>query len=439
MLEPALIILEFFSSFFEFLTPYFLFLKELLKVFWWVFPPIILFFPLRSWYLLFIQTKWLKNIERQVYEIKVPREILKPLRAMENVFADLWGIYDPPNFKEKWIEGKVLLGFSLEIVSLEGIPHFFIRIPEALRKTIESAIYSQYPDAEILKVPDYAQNVPPNIPNQNWDSWGCDYIPLKEDAYPIKTYPKFFEERPDMPKEEKRIDPLSSLLEGMARLGKGEQLWVQILITPITPAEDDYVQRGRKIVDKMVKRPEKPKQKPMFQEAAEILVTGKPSGAPTEEKPLIPPEMRLTPGEREIVSGIEEKISKNAFRTTIRFIYLAQRSVFFPPSKSIPITFFAQFGTQNLNGIKPWAKTITKVQSPNVFTQRRLYLKKRILFKRYIKRDTFFSPFPGGTFIFNTEELATIYHLPGIEVAPTVALPRVEMKKGGPPSELPIK
>jgi len=26
--------------------------------------------------------------------------------------------------------------------------------------------------------------------------WGCDFMPIKPDVYPLKTYPDFFEENP---------------------------------------------------------------------------------------------------------------------------------------------------------------------------------------------------------------------------------------------------
>jgi hypothetical protein len=42
-----------------------------------------------------------------------------------------------------------------------------------------------------------------------------------------------------------------------------------------------------------------------------------------------------------------------------------------------------------------------------------------------------------ATIILNTEELATIYHLPSKVIVPT--LPYVEAKKGGPPPELPTE
>jgi hypothetical protein len=57
------------------------------------------------------------------------------------------------------------------------------------------------------------------------------------------------------------------------------------------------------------------------------------------------------------------------------------------------------------------------------------------MFAKYRDRE----PYPGSTFVLSTEELATIYHFPGFEVAPVAALQRIEIKKAPPPSTLPIE
>ena len=152
----------------------------------------------------------------------------------------------------------------MEIVSIGGEIHFYIRTPEQFRGIIESNIYSQYPEAEIFEVPDYTKNVPQDIPNKEWDLWGTDEINTKPNPYPIKTYKKF--ETEIQPVEEKRLDPLAGLLEGMATLGPGEQMWIQIVAKPIRE-EIDWIKEGKKIRDKLARRPEKPKPKPMIQEA----------------------------------------------------------------------------------------------------------------------------------------------------------------------------
>jgi hypothetical protein len=92
-----------------------------------------------------------------------------------------------------------------------------------------------------------------------------------------------------------------------------------------------------------------------------------------------------------------------------------------------------------LNGVKPWGKTITKIQAPDIFTKRRLYVKKRNMFENYVNRRSAFDPFPGGQFLLGIDELATIYHFPGVEVAPTQALKRIQTKRGAPPATLPIE
>jgi len=73
-----------------------------------------------------------------------------------------------------------------------------------------------------------------------------------------------------------------------------------------------------------------------------------------ESKELIPPEMKLTPGERDIVKAIEDKIAKFGFITNIRFLYLGKKGSFFKPKARIPYGFFKNVSTENVNGLKPW-------------------------------------------------------------------------------------
>ncbi len=384
---------------------------------------------------------WISAIPRIILEVKVPRTAVRPLKAMEIVFSGLWQLYDPPNPREKWLEGKVQMAYGFEIISIGGEIHFYIRIPEGARKVVESTIYSQYPDAEISVAEDYTKLVPQNIPNKDWDFWGCDYQLIKPDVYPIKTYSRFFEERPDVVLEEKRIDPLSQLMETLATLKPGEHLWVQIIAEPITPLEDDYVKRGRVVADKLARRVLPAAAKPLAQETFEVLITGKVPGEKPEIREIIPPEMKLTPGERDILGAIEEKIGKYAFKTNIRFIYLARRDVYFGPAKAFVMSYFAQFSTQNLNAMKPWPKTITKVHTiiSWFLDKRRVYLRKRRLFRNYINRFTPLYPRPGGTFVMNIEELATIFHFPSQVVSQAPFVPSVEVKKGEAPSSLPME
>ncbi|MBZ9572890.1 hypothetical protein KJA17_01710 [Patescibacteria group bacterium] len=408
----------------------------ILKTWWWVLLPAILYFPLRFIYLWWVQWDiWYKEQEWILLEVKAPREILKPFRAMEDVLSRIWGIFDAPNWRERWLWGEPLLPywFSLEIVSIEGEIHFFIRALEAHRHTIESAIYAQYPEVEISQVPDYTKNIPQDIPNKDWDLYGEAYQMGKEDYFPIKTYSKFFEERPEVVKEEKRIDPVLSLLESMVKLGKGEQFWFQIIAVPITDKQVPYIRKGKEMVNKLVFRAPKRK-KSMVGEAAEFLITGRPPGVPPEEEKkemIIPPEMKLTPGEREIVQGIENKIAKYAYRATVRGIYLARKDAFNAPHRLTARAYMNHFSTANLNFFVYWPRTRTRVHY--WARKARLYLRKRKIFRSYIRRLSPLFPFPPGkgAYVLSNEELATIYHFPYQVIIPGVA--RVEAKRGGPP------
>ena len=95
-----------------------------------------------------------------------------------------------------------------------------------------------------------------------------------------------------------------------------------------------------------------------------------------------------------------------------------------------------QFNTQDLNAFKPNKKTMTHISKKIlqfVFKNRRLYLRKKRMFRFYTRRR-----FSEDFSILNTEELATLYHLPiGMVRAPT--LERLETKKGEPPASLPIE
>jgi len=392
--------------------------------------------------------EFLKRQKMILLEIKIPEESLKPIRAMETVMAGLWqGFYDPPGlWMEKWWDGKIIMGLSFETVSIGGETHFYIRIPDYRRDTLETCIYSQYPEAEITIAEDYTRNVPQDIPNKDWDLWAIDYRLFNPDPYPIKTYTQFETEAER--EEEKRVDPVAMLLEWLAKVRPGEQFWLQIQATPISESwAEPFFKEGEVLKEKLSKRPEKPKPKPMIQEAAEILITGKPA----EEKKvpefeLIAPELRLTPGEKEIITGVERKISKPPFQTSIRWIWLGKREVWFKGNLRLGLAFLGHYVTENMNAPFPYGGTITKVVSRppfNILDARRVYLRKRKILRLY--RERFRPLFPRigdrktGTFILNTEELASIYHFPSRVVAPAPGVPRVEAKKEAAPPELPVE
>lgn len=389
-------------------------------------------------------------------EIIPPKEVLIPFKAMEDMFSSIWPIMDVANFRELWCDGELDNGpewCSWEITSIEGKIHFYLRVGQHHRHAVESALYGHYPDIEIHQVPDYTKLVPPTVPNEEWDMYGEDWDLIKDDAYPIKTYEKFFEPQGErIAAEEKRMDPMLSLLEGMSKLGPGEHYWVQFVSVPIPDHDEpEYRVGAKKIINKLSNRAEK--KEPTFWEdlmyVARQIVMGpekegsgegaKYSWVEQNKEESGEREMVLTPGEREIITEVENKMKKSAWRTSIRGVYVARRDSWRSPHRVIMRTYVGHFGTDNLNGFGFVTSTRPKVHF--LWRKRRAFLRARKMFRMTVLR---FPPlYPdrrSACPILSSEELATLFHFPlrtsGM-VAP--ALKKVESKKAGPPPNLPIE
>ncbi len=419
------------------------FLWAFLSTWWWVPVPFLLGSLLKDFYIWWRCNVYWGKIGWVLLELRTPRDVERPMKAMEQVITNFWTLYDPPDTKETWFEGKFLLPFELEIAGIDGNVHFFMRMPSSMRKVFESAVYSQYPDVEIVEVEDYTKQVPQDLLNQDWDMWGCDFKLAKTDCYPLKTYADFFEPTTSE-KEEKRIDPLAVLIEGMTRLKKGEQLWFQMRLKPVQNEEFKWIDRGKKEIERLVGRKSKEApNKSITGEAIWAFMEGRPPdfSVPKEEEKLIPTEMKLTPGEREVVAAIERKIGKLGFDSNVRMIYLGENEAFFKPNLKLILNFSVGMSTSSLNNIKP--TRTTKVVAPTIFRKRKLYLKKKRMFRRYIRRQTPLYPWTGiagkTTFALNTEEVATMFHFPSKAGAPTPTFERIEAKKAGPPLSLPVE
>lgn len=410
---------------------------RILGVSWWIVLPFVLFFIFLDFWLAVVRRAYILKIPWKLLEVKIPREILKTPKAMEQIFAAVHSIYSDIKFFDKWWKGKVQDWASFELVGFAGRVHFYVRVAEQFRNLVESAIYAQYPDTEIIEVEDYINLLPSVLPNQVYDLWGTNFILARDNAYPIQTHP-YFEERV----KEKRLDPIAAIIEAISKLKEDEIIWIQILVRP---TGDQWKKEGEKLVAKLAGKKIKSERTLMedFGIFLENLIKAPvtPPVWPDEEKSEGPKsEMgSLTPGEKDIVAAVENKISKLGFESTVRFIYIDKAVSFTRSNVSAIIGAFRQFSTQNLNAFKPDAKTTTKTRQP--FKNRRLYFRKRRIFDAYkLRLFSFFPPssiFSKKFSILNIEELATIYHYPTIFVeAPT--LQRLESRRGEPPAELPI-
>ncbi|MEN9338515.1 MAG: hypothetical protein RI945_240, partial [Candidatus Parcubacteria bacterium] len=216
-----------------------------------------------KFWMLYINTVFQKKIEWVFLEIKLPREINKSPEAAELFLRSLIEGGGLGNWrKENWL-GAMPNTASLEIASLEGVIHFYMRIEKKFKPRIEAAIYSQYPTVEVVPLEgDYMDKVPLKVVHNDKSMpafWGTTWKLSKEskdievgdekkgvidkltysgDMYPIKTYKDWGLDKD--PKEIFKHDPITYLIEQMGAIGKGEYFFHQIIIRDANKWNDIY-------------------------------------------------------------------------------------------------------------------------------------------------------------------------------------------------------
>lgn len=401
---------------------------------WFIAFPPLFYFLFKILWMKHAQDKFWASNDWVLLEIIPPKNIEKSPKPMEATFAGVTGMERSLTPVEIYVDGIFTDWMSFEIVGDSGAVHFYIRTMKKYRQLIEAHLYAQYPEVEVLEVPDYVDDVPKLVPNEQWELWSADLAYSKNNIYPIRTYPKFEESVTG-----KMIDPLAGLIETMGKLGPNQKLWFQWIIQPtkVNWARTE----GKPLLDELKGRGVK--QENMLERLGSDLVdvfsnifagmkgpVEFPEEAKKEEQPL---EFRLSPIERDVLKAVEDNLGKPQFYVRPRYVYLGRRENF---DKGIGVSAFfgfaRQFSDENMNTLKP---NSTKTSAYHIFIKTRLRYLQRKQFRRYKARSM---EGEGGKLVMSTEELATVFHLPDMNVlAPS--LTRVEAKRGGAPSNLPIE
>ena len=383
---------------------------------------------IRVLYMRYIQADFIKKSGAVLLEIKVPKETNRSPLAMEIFFTALYQTGSATILEAFWM-GKIRPWFSMELVSIDGEIHFFIWSFKKWKNLIEAQLYAQYPTVEIHEVPDYTESMihdPDNMP-----FWATYFKLEKDDVYPIKTYVDYGLDKLDL-KEEFKIDPMTSVIEYLGSLKKGEQAWIQILI---------QAHRKEKLVDAKFWGFKDDWKKEIDEEVEKIREKATPEPHKSghgEDAKTFPSFPNPTPGQIETIKALERSKGKFPFETAIRGFYIAKKEAFNPISLTGLIGSFRQYNSNNLNGFKlgwytdpdlPWRD----------FGRRRRNMWEKEMLEAYKLRSFFRYPFKffeASPIILMTEELATIFHFPG-GVSQTPTLERIMSKKAEPPANLP--
>ncbi|MBP6904454.1 MAG: hypothetical protein KBB91_00165 [Candidatus Pacebacteria bacterium] len=392
----------------------------------------------------YLNMLYLRSIDWIMLEIVPPKDVFKSPAAMELVFNALHG-GGSGNWYEKYWKGELAQYYSLEIVSTEGKVHFYVRFHKKFRKVFEAQLYAQYPQAEVKEVEDYTKKIPNSDFKKNSpiSMFAYNLKLEKADPYPIKTYVDFgLDKAIGSLEEEQRIDPMTPTIETMGSIGIGEHIWVQINIRQAIKRHEvkkgDAIEKEKSWKDKSREVIEEIKSKANTKDAEGKTVVGK-----------------LGRGEQGVIEAIERHRNKPGFDTGIRVLYIADKEHFSGNTITAFTSMWRQYNTEDLNAWKmsdltkvtePWKDITLKETGSVVSNMKKGYLddyKSRSFFYGGFSFDKigkyFTHPEASGSkgFVLSSEELATIYHLPG-RVAETPNVLRVESKKGEPPANLPI-
>ncbi len=397
----------------------------------------------------YIQQDFIAGIDWVLLEIVPPREVLRSPKAMELFISNaLYHMSDKGGVEEFW-QGAVWFWFSLEIASIEGQVHFYIRVPSRIKTLVETQMYAQYPQAQVKVAEDYTLAVDEISPRSAWNLWGCEFDLTKPEAYPIKTYVDFGLDKD--PKEEFKVDPISSVVELFSSIGKGEQMWSQIVIT--VPKKTykipgtwfgtrDWVEEAKEEINRMLKPYTSTKDVKEGDSRSRI-------------------EVRVPDFMKDPVAGVSHKISKIGFETGVRICYVAKKEAFNMSNRRNMRLIWRQYESPLLNGfkrinstqadafgtnfIKTWfllpEKTITRLKNRMLHEYReREFFHPPLRHKVWIPWPftVYFFPtyFHHHTYVLNIEELATVWHFPG-QILKVPTLERIESKEASPPTNLP--
>ncbi len=478
-------------------------------------------------------------------EILLPREIDKSPLAMEMILSNMTQSGGLGSWYARGIAGAMPTTFSLEIASLEGVVHFYIRTHKKFKELLSSNLYAHYPGVEVVEVDDYTTSFPRYEHNKNNASvWGQGFklnkeftvIPKKggkakqsflekilrdtlendpkdkegklpADIIPIRTY---IDLGLDKNKEEMKVDPLVSVLEFFGSLGKGEYAAFQILI------EDESIHDDKKTAaiwhnpldheaisteklatlykDTMIRN------KKTFKKGDNIFDDyGNPKmttvgegdqkksvnltyGDLSETYTTYNSEISLTTEKKLELELITRKMSKPLLACVMRVVYVVDntRGKFNSNQIQNCLSFAKPFNAPGFNtigfnmsdfanpydydwhnpkkirsnwrseevfdafvereGFHPHTGVIKWFSSPDadgLFYKYSGSIRRTVTMVAEAILDPFGHPHADGVFVLNTEELATLFHLPGL-VATVPTLPRIDSRKAVAPVNLPI-
>ena len=342
------------------------------------------------------QTGAIKKIDSVLLVLEIPRANDKSGLAAEQLFASLHGILR--DAKELKINNGMQEHLSFEIASVGGRIRFYAWTPKDLQSFVEGQIYSQYPTVQIYVADeDYTSHE-----RKHNVVYTSEIMLTEKEFLPIKTFQSF------------EVDPLAGITGTLAKLeDTKDEVWIQILARPVADSWHKSADRwanGQRgggggfslfnddggldmrwfggLLEALWKPPEQ----------------GSGSGASS-----------VSDRDKTRASEAEKKATKLGYQVKIRVAALTESQTAARLHMQAISGTFKQFNSTNLNGFKLIKESFRK----DDLNKYKLRL------------------FTDRGYILNTEEVASIFHLPHTNVE-TPNIVWASSKTAEPPAKLPV-
>lgn len=349
--------------------------------------------------------------EKKIFRLTVPQhniddkksetndQVKDLLSAVESLYATLGGLRAHRGLKT-WLFGRYDT-WSFEIVmDSQGLVSFYIAVPRYLETYINQQFLSQYPHCEIEPVDDYNIFSP-----QGFVSVG--YLQLaKRSMFPILTYKQI------------NSDPLLALLSVLSKLPPGHTAAIQVVMRS---ARKEWRKFGVKVASQMLQG--KDLKTAVNATAANPLLStlGSPADwlSTSGAKEVKPKESyRLSPMEEQMVKSIEEKAAKAGLDVNVRVIACAPaEEASKDVLRQIANTFSQYANYEYANSFK----VVIKGNGGKLIND--------FIYRNYEE---------GIGFVLNTEEMASLWHLPLAET-PVPRLRWLQSRRLAPPLNMPAE
>ncbi|MBI4835963.1 MAG: ATP-binding protein [Candidatus Abawacabacteria bacterium] len=317
------------------------------------------------------------------------KDFKESVSIMEQLLVNLSSL-----LKHKWYQvWQYPETLSFEWVASKQLMYFYIAVPRGLETIVEKQITSYYPDASIDTLPEYPLF-------QKGMATESTLLVFKEPHYlPLRTYSQL------------ESDPLNAVINAFSKLGESDLASLQLTVSVPNKRR---AKKGKKVAKDLFQGKPLPGNFTVFSPLKALwhfFTSISTSSSKSEPK-------RLTPREEEKVKLIEGKVNKTAFSASLRIVITSTTEINAKLQMKNILTALNQFSSPDLN------RLVSKK-----------YLAKKDIERYFLLRQL--QPGKRNQLIVNTEEVASIFHLPNTRFNSSPALFWQSFRIAPAPAELP--